>query len=90
MLMAAVIFISFPAMIALIRGHPDRKTIYRLSPLTIASFVLWFALVVWAASDKRNDATISRYVAKMRSSNQFGFVIGSLVVLGIIGAILAV
>src|SRR5688572_16209362 len=80
---AVILFV--PALIALARRHPDRKLIVRLSPLTLVSLILWVALLMWAVSDKRDDAVISRYVALLRGSRYFPMVIGLLVMVGAAG-----
>lgn len=81
-----VLFIAAPALIALVRRHPERQLIYKLSPLCAFSFILWGALIVWAASDKRNDGVISKYVAKLREKNSLPWVIAALLGLGVLGS----
>ncbi len=83
-------YVAAPPIVALLRGHPERTLIYKLSPLTLLSFLLWWALLVWAASDQRDDAIISTYVAKLRGSGWFVWVIGLLVLIGATGGFLAV
>lgn len=80
-----LLFCAIPVGIAWGRSHPDLRTIAKLSPLTILSFALWFALIVWAATDKRNDSVVSRYIEKVRERNLGPWIIGGLVVLGIAG-----
>jgi len=80
-----LLFCAIPVAIAWGRKHPDLKTIAKLSPLTILSFALWFALIVWAATDKRNDSVVSRYIEKIRERNMGPWIIGGLVILGIAG-----
>jgi uncharacterized membrane protein len=87
-LLGIALFAATPALVALIRKHPDRKLIYKLSPLTLLSFLLWFALIAWAASDKRDDAVISRYVAKLRGNKRLPLIIGLLVAAGLAGSAL--
>jgi len=86
MFVALAVFLAIPALIALLRRHPDRRLIGRLTPLTLLSFLLWVALLVWAASDKRDDAVIGRYIARLRGSWHFGAAIGVLVALGLAGS----
>jgi len=86
-IVALVVFVALPSMIALARQHPEKRLIYRLTPLATFSFVLWFVLIVWASSDKRNDAVISRYVAKLRQGNQLPLVIATLVAIGAVGTL---
>lgn len=89
-LMAGVsAFIAAPAVIALVRKHPERRLIYKLSPLALLSFVLWFFLLAWACTGTRNDAVISRYVMKLRDNRHLPLAIASLVVLGLIGSLAA-
>lgn len=83
--LALLIFLVLPAIIALVRRHPGRKLIVQLTPLTLVSFLLWVALLVWAVSDKRNDAVLSRYVTRLRGSWRFPAAIGVLVLLGLVG-----
>ncbi|WP_156457634.1 hypothetical protein [Altererythrobacter sp. Root672] len=80
-------FLAAPPLIALVRKHPERKLIYKLTPLTIFSFILWVALIVWAASDKRDDAVISRYVARLRGSGRLSWVVGAIVLVGVAGSV---
>jgi uncharacterized membrane protein len=85
-LLGIALFAAAPALVAWIRKHPDRKLIYKLSPLTLLSFLLWFALIAWAASDKRDDAVISQYVAKLRGNNRLPLIVVALVALGLAGS----
>lgn len=87
LIVLAAAFVALPSLIALFRHHPDRQLIYRLSPLTILSFVLWFALLIWAASDRRDDAIITQYIAKVRKGNQLPVIVLALVILGIAGIV---
>ena len=76
---------AIPVIIAWLRKHPDLRTIAKLSPLSILSFALWFALIVWAATDKRNDTVVSRYIEKVRERNLGPWIIGGLVIVGLAG-----
>ena len=78
-----LLFCAIPAIIAWARKHPDLRTIAKLSPLSLLSFALWFALIVWAASDKRNDTIVSRYIEKVRERNLGPWIIGGLVLFGV-------
>ncbi len=80
-----LLFLLAPVMIAYFRRHPERRTIARLSVGGLFSFILWGALVAWAASDKRDDAVISKYVARLRERNLFPLVVGGLIVAGLVG-----
>jgi hypothetical protein len=84
-LLVLLLFTALPAIIALVRRHPGRKLIAQLTPFTLVSLLLWIALLVWAVSDKRDDATISRYVARLRGSWRLPAAIGVLVVIGLVG-----
>ena len=86
-LAATAVFIAVPALIAWIRRHPDRKLIYKLTPLTFFSFLLWFALIAWAASDQRDDAVIQKYVNKLRANNRLPILIALLVLAGLAGTL---
>lgn len=87
LLLVMAAFIAAPALIAWLRKHPDRKLIYKLSPLAILSFLLWFALIAWAASGQRDDAVIAKYVAKLRANNRLPLLIALLVVAGLAGSL---
>ena len=88
--LTTLVFVGIPPLIALVRRHPERQLIYKLSPLTLVSFILWGALIVWAASDRQDDAIISKYVARLRESGRFKWVIVLLVVVGVAGGLFAV
>jgi hypothetical protein len=88
-LLVLLLFLALPAIIALVRRHPGRKLIAQLTPLTLVSFLLWIALLVWAVSDKRDDATLSKYVAWLRGSWRLPAAIGVLVLLGLAGTVIA-
>ena len=60
----AVTFNFIPTIIAWSRRHPDRKLIGQLNILSMVSFLLWFALLVWAVGGTRDDAVISRFVGR--------------------------
>jgi hypothetical protein len=62
--------------------------IYKLSPLSLFSFVLWLVLVAWAFTGKRDDAIISRYVARLQENNRLPIVITLLVLFGLAGGLL--
>lgn len=76
---------ALPVAIAALRRHPDLKTIAKLAPLALFSFVLWFALIAWAASDKRNDGVVSRAIEKVRERNLGPWIVGGLFLLGLLG-----
>ena len=83
-----VAFMGVPMVIAAFRRHPDRKLIYKLAPLAIFSFLLWFALIAWAASKQHDDAIVQKYVNKQREGKLLPLVIGALVLIGAIGSYL--
>jgi hypothetical protein len=67
-----------PSAIAYGRRHPDRALLAKLNILSLLSFLLWLALLVWALGGTRNDAVINRFV---HSKAQRPLLIGLLVVL---------
>ena len=81
------VFMAIPAIIAMIKQHPERALIYKLSPLTILSFLLWFGLIAWAATGKSENAVVARYVAELRENNLLPLVVVLLVGAGLIGGI---
>ncbi|OAN65938.1 hypothetical protein [Sphingomonas sp. TDK1] len=88
LLLALALFLALPALVAWFRKHPERGLIYKLAPLAVFSFLLWLVLVAWAWTGKRNDAVLSRYVAKLRENKRLPLVIALLVVLGVAGSLL--
>ena len=79
-----VFFCAIPVIIAWAKHSPDLKTIAKLSPLTILSFALWFALIIWAWSGKRDDdSVIGRYITKVQERNLIPWIVGGLVLLGV-------
>lgn len=81
-----LIFVGAPALIAIIRRHPERRTIFALSPLALFSFLLWGALLIWAAGGKKNDGVIGRYADRIRHDRRFPLLVGALVAIGVAGA----
>ncbi|MFN7399681.1 MAG: superinfection immunity protein [Sandaracinobacter sp.] len=60
----AVLVINFvPSVLAFARRHPDRRLIASLNLLSLVSFLLWFALVSWAALGRRDNSVLDRYMA---------------------------
>jgi uncharacterized membrane protein YwzB len=53
-----------PTMIAFARQHPERRLIGQLNILSIFSFLLWMALIAWAAGGARDDSVIAKFVGK--------------------------
>jgi hypothetical protein len=83
-----IVYMAVPPLVALVRRHPERGLIYKLTPLCLLSLILWLVLVAWALTGQRNDAVISRYVAKLRGSNRLPMVVALLVLLGLAGSLL--
>jgi hypothetical protein len=88
LLLGLAAYLAAPALIALARRHPERRLICRLSPLSLLSVILWFALIAWASTGQRDDAVIARFVARLRRANRLPLVIGLLVILGVAGSLL--
>ncbi|KQN05262.1 hypothetical protein ASE85_20365 [Sphingobium sp. Leaf26] len=88
LLLGLVIYIAIPPLVAFTRQHPERRLIYKLSPLCLLSLILWLVLVAWAFTGQRNDAIISRYVSKLRGDNRLPLAITLLVLLGLAGSLL--
>jgi amino acid transporter len=88
LLLALAIYLAAPAFIARARQHPDRRLIYKLSPLSLLSFILWLVLLAWAFTGKRDDAILSRYVSKLRRNNRLPLAISLLVFFGLAGSLL--
>jgi len=85
-LVGIIVFVSIPLLIAVVRQHPEQRTIMRLTPFALVSFVLWAALFAWAASDKRDDGVIAQYVARLRHRNLMPAIIVILIGIGVIGS----
>jgi membrane protease YdiL (CAAX protease family) len=88
LLLGLALFITLPALLASVRQHPERRLIYKLTPLALFSFLLWLVLIAWAWTGKRNDAVLSRYVVKLRDNNRLPLMVALLVVLGLAGSLL--
>jgi len=88
LLLGLTAYLAAPALIALVRRHPERRLIYRLSLLSLLSVILWVALIAWALTGQRDDAVIARFVARLRRSNRLPWAIGVLVILGVAGSLL--
>lgn len=88
LLLGLAIYIAIPSLVALARQHPERRLIYKLSPLCLLSVILWLVLVAWAFTGQRNDAIISRYVSKLRGNNRLPLAITLLVLFGLAGSLL--
>jgi hypothetical protein len=62
--LVALLINFIPTAIAFARRHPERRLIGQLNILSILSFLLWMALIAWAAGGARNDSVIARFVGK--------------------------
>lgn len=78
-----LLFIAVPVAVAFARRHPERRTILKLAPLGLLSFILWGALLAWAASDRRDDAVIAKWIARVRGNGMLPWIVGGLLVLGV-------
>ena len=43
---------------------PERRLIGQLNVLSILSFLLWLALIAWAAGGARDDSVIAKFVGE--------------------------
>jgi nicotinamide riboside transporter PnuC len=78
-----LIFNFLPGMIAFARSHPEKRLIGQLNILSLFSFLLWFALLVWAIGGKRDDSVINRFVANSENRGRLIAIIIGLVSIGI-------
>lgn len=78
-----LIFNFLPCMIAFARSHPERRLIGKLNILSLFSFLLWFALLVWAVGGKRDDSVINRFVANTENRGRLITIVIGLVSIGI-------
>jgi len=83
-----VIIVSLPTAVATARKHPERRLIYKLTPLAALSFVLWGVLLAWAITGVRDDTVVSRLFARARRSRYLPVMIGMLVLVGMVGTAL--
>lgn len=80
--------VGLPAVVAAIRNHPERRLIYKLTPLAALSFILWGVLLAWAITGVRDDAVMSRLFNRARRSRYLPAMIGGLVLVGMVGTAL--
>lgn len=81
------VLIGLPIAVAWARKSPDLKTIAKLAPLSILSFALWFALIIWGWSGKRDDnGVISRSIEAIKQRNLLPWIVGGLVLAGVASA----
>lgn len=62
-----VVFNFLPACVAYVSRHPDRRRLALLNILSLFSFALWVALMVWAVGGKRDDGIINRFMGDARN-----------------------
>lgn len=62
-----VVFNFLPMCVAYVSRHPFRRDIALLSILSLFSFALWVALMVWAAGGAKNDGVIGRFMGNART-----------------------
>jgi len=60
------VFNFFPACVAFVSRHPQRRLIAALNVLSLFSFALWVALMVWSIGGERNDTVIGRFLNNPR------------------------
>jgi membrane protease YdiL (CAAX protease family) len=80
----ALIFNFLPAAIAFARSHPERRLIGKLNILSLFSFLLWFALMVWAIGGKRDDSVINRFVGKAENRGRLIAIVAALFGIGVL------
>ena len=81
--LVALIFNFLPSLIAFARSHPEKRLIGKLNILSLFSFLLWFALLVWAVGGQRDDSVINRFVANTENRGRLIAIVVGLVGLGI-------
>lgn len=78
-----VLVLNFiPSAIAVARRHPEQRLLVQLNILSLLSFLLWFAQLVWAAGGKRDDGIIARFTSKA-NRRQLTVVVAALVAAGV-------
>ena len=82
-LLVALIFNFLPSMIAFARSHPEKRLIGKLNILSLLSFLLWLALLVWAIGGKRDDSVINRFVGNAENRGRMIAIVVGLVGIGI-------
>jgi hypothetical protein len=80
---AALVFNFVPTLVAFARRHPERRLIGQLNILSILSFLLWMALIAWAAGGKRNDSVINRFIGQPGQRGRLVAIVATLVGLGV-------
>jgi hypothetical protein len=79
----ALTFNFLPGMIAFARSHPERRLIGKLNILSLFSFLLWFALLVWAIGGQRDDSVINRFVGNAENRGRLIAIVVGLVGIGV-------
>ena len=87
--MLVLIFNFAPSGIAFARHHPERKIIGKLNVLSLLSFLLWFALLVWAIGGQRDDSVINRFIRHTENRGRLFAIVTALVGIGIASSIYA-
>ena len=72
-----------PTFVAFARQHPERAFLAKLNVLSLLSFLLWFALLVWAVGGKRNDGVIGRFVGSTGNRGKLAAIVGMPVLIGV-------
>ena len=81
------IIIGLPIVVAWARKSPDLDPIAQLAPLSLLSFALWFALIIWGWSGKReDDGVISRSIETIKERNLLPWIVAGLVLAGVASA----
>lgn len=62
-----VVFNFLPTCVAFVSRHPERWLLAWLNIVSLFSFILWIALMVWAAGGKRDDSVINRFVGNRQN-----------------------
>jgi hypothetical protein len=79
----ALVFNFIPTLVAFVLRHPERRLIGQLNILSILSFLLWMALLAWAAGGKRNDSVINRFIGQPGQRGRLIAIVATLVGLGV-------
>jgi hypothetical protein len=82
-LAVALVFNFVPTLVAFARRHPERRLIGQLNILSIFSFLLWAALIAWAAGGKRNDSVINHFICGPGQRGRLVAIVATLVGLGV-------
>jgi hypothetical protein len=72
-----------PTMIAFARQHPERALLAKLNVLSLLSFLLWFALLVWAIGGARDNSVIDRFIGQAGNRGRLVTIVALLVLVGV-------